>query len=120
MRLNINTTPKRAYRQILEIIRSIPPLDHLRNRELDLLAILMYYNYKYKDIDIDIRWRLIMDVNTKREMQGDITMGEDAFNNNVSLLRKAGLIDKDNRIPSFLQIMIDEKYDVRFNFNIKE
>ena len=50
MRLDINTTQKKVYRQIVEIIRSIPPLDTLRNRELDVLAILMYYNYKYKEI----------------------------------------------------------------------
>lgn len=120
MRLNIDTTQKKVYRQVLEIIRSIPPLTKLRNRELDVLSILMYYNYKYRNVEEDIRWRVILDPSTKREMQKEIHMSEDAFNNNFSLIRKSGLIDKDNRIPKFLQLMIGDKYDVRFNFNIKE
>jgi hypothetical protein len=120
MKLNIKTTRKKAYRQIVEIIRSIPPLDTLRNRELDVLAILMYYNNKYKDVDEDIRWRVINDTSTKREMQREIEMSEDIFNNNISLVRKAGLIDKEGKIPKFLQIPIDNKYYVNFNFEIHE
>jgi len=120
MKLNIKTTQQKAYRQILEIIRSFPPLDALRNRELDVLAVLMYYNYKYRDIQEEIRWRVINDTSTKRDMQHDIDMSEDIFNNNISLVRKAGLIDKDGRIPRFLQIMIDKKYYVNFSFEINE
>jgi hypothetical protein len=120
MKLNIKTTKKKAYRQIVEIIRSIPPLDVLRNRELDVLAILMYYNYKYKDVSEDIRWRVINDTSTKKEMQREINMTEDIFNNNISLVRKAGLINKEGRIPKSLQIMIDDRYYVNFNFEIHE
>lgn len=120
MRLDINTTHKKVFRQIVEVIRSIPPLDLLRNRELDVLAILMYYNFKYRNVEENIRWRIINDTSTKREMQKEINMSEDIFNNNISLVRKAGLIDKTGKIPSFLQIMIDNKYEVKFNFKIHD
>lgn len=120
MRLNINTTYKKVFRQIVEVIRSIPPLDLLRNRELDVLAILMYYNFKYRNVEENIRWRVINDTSTKREMQKEINMSEDIFNNNISLVRKAGLIDKDGKIPSFLMINIKDKYEVEINFKIKE
>ena len=120
MKINIKTTQQRAYRQILEIIRSFPPLDALRNRELDVLAVLMYYNYKYRDIQEDIRWRVINDTSTKRDMQQSIDMSEDIFNNNISLVRKAGLLTKDGRLPKFLQIMVGEKYSVNFNFDTNE
>lgn len=120
MRLNINTTHKKVYRQVVEIIRSIPPLDNLRNRELDVLAIIMYYNYKYRDIEETIRWRVINETSTKREMQKDIDMNEDIFNNNLSLVRKAGLLDKTGRLPKFLQIIITDKYEVNFNFKVIE
>lgn len=118
MRLDINTTEKKVYRQIVEVIRSIPPLDTLRNRELDVLAILMYYNYKYKDVEETIRWRIINDGETRKEMQKDIIISEDSFTNNLSLIRRAGLLDKENKIPSFLQLMIGDKFEVKFNFNI--
>jgi len=120
MKLAIKTTQRRVYRQIVEVIRSIPPLDTLRNRELDVLAILMYYNYKYRDVQEDIRWRVINDTATKRKMQEDIDMNKDIFNNNISLIRKAGLIDKEGRLQKFLQIIVDKKYYVNFNFDINE
>ena len=120
MRLDINTTQKRVYRQIVEIIRSIPPLDTLRNRELDVLAILMYYNFKYKDIDENLRWRIINDSTTKKEMQKEVSMTEEYFNNNLSIIRRAGLLDSDNKIPKFLHIYVGEKYEIKFNFNILE
>ena len=120
MRLDINTTQKRVYRQIVEIIRSIPPLDTLRNRELDVLAILMYYNFKYKDIDENLRWRIINDSTTKKEMQKEVSMTEEYFNNNLSIIRRAGLLDTDNKIPKFLHIYVGEEYEIKFNFNILE
>jgi hypothetical protein len=120
MRLDVNTTHKKVFRQIVEVIRSIPPLDLLRNRELDVLAILMYYNFKYKNVEENIRWRVINDTSTKREMQKEIDMSEDIFNNNISLVRKAGLIDKEGKIPKSLMIDVGDRYEVKFNFKIQE
>jgi len=120
MRLNINTVSSKIYRQIVEVMRSIPPLDTLRNRDLDVLAVLMYYNYKYKTVEETLRWRIINSSTTRREMEKDINMTEDTFNNNMSHIRKAGLLDKDNKIPNFLQVLLSgDKYEVVFNFNIK-
>jgi hypothetical protein len=120
MRLDINTTQKRVFRQILEIIRSIPPLNTLRNRELDVLAILMYYNYKYRDVAENIRWRIINDTSTRKEMQQEINMTEDIFNNNISLVRRAGIIDKEGKIPSYFMIDVGDKYEVKINFKIQD
>lgn len=120
MQLAINTTKKKVFRQIVEVLRSIPPLNSLRNRELDVLAILMYYNYKYKNVAEDIRWRIIHDTSTRREMQIDINMTEDIFNNNISLVRKAGLLDKSGKLPSFFMIDLGDRYEVKFNFKIHE
>jgi hypothetical protein len=103
------------------VIRSIPPLDTLRSRELDVLAILMLYNYKYRALNEEIRWRLINDASTRREMQADINMSEDVFTNNLSLVRKAGLIDKETgRLSKSLQIIADKGFIISFNFNIIE
>ena len=120
MRLNIKTTQKKVYRQIVEVIRSIPPLDTLRSRELDVLAILMYYNHKYETLDEELRWRLINDSSTRREMQAEIGMSEDVFTNNLSLVRKAGLIDRETgRLSKSLQIIVNKSFHVEFNFNIE-
>ena len=81
----------------------------------------MYYNAKYKSIDADLRWRVINDAETKKEMQQRLGMSEDVLNNNISLLRKAGLIDKaTGRISNSLQIIVDGKFEITFNFNVED
>ena len=118
MRLDINTTYSKVFRQVVEVIRSIPPLNKLRNRELDVLAVLMYYNFKYKDVNEDIRWRIINDSYTKEEMRKEIDMSVGVFNNNISVLRKFSIVNKEGKIPSFLMIDMDNKFEVKFNFKI--
>lgn len=121
MKLNINTTQRRVYRQVLEIIRSIPPLDTLRNRELDVLSVYMYFNARYKNLEPDIRWRIINDAATKKEMQEELGMSEDVLNNNISLVRKTGLIDKKTgRLHNSLQLIINDNFEIIFNFNVGE
>lgn len=121
MRLNIKTTQKKIYRQILEVMRSIPPLDVLRNRELDVLAMLMYYNYIYRGLEEGIRWRIIYDTETRRKMQADLEMNEDVYSNNLSLIRKSGLIDRETgKLASFLCFAVDKGFEVNFNFKIEE
>lgn len=119
MKLTIDTEPRKFYRQVLELLSSFKPLDKLRNKELDVLAIYMYYNNKYKLIDEDLRYRIINDTATRREMQNDLGVNEDVFNNNLSLIRKTGVIDMDGKLVKFLQVCPGEKYDMVITFNIK-
>ena len=119
MRIPINTTYKMFFRQLIELLRGMPPLDKLRNRELDLLSIIMYYNYLYKNLPEDVKWKIINNTQTRKEMQGVLGMKEDIFNNNLSIIRKTKLIDGDGKLVSFLQVYPDERFKIEFNFNIE-
>lgn len=118
MKLNITTDERKFFRQVLELLSSIPPLEKLRGRELDLLAGLMYYNYLYRNLGDDIRWRVINNKSTKKELRDMLEMGEDVFNNNMSIIRKTGLIDKAGKLSNALQIIPSETFKMEFNFNI--
>lgn len=119
MKLTIATDEKRFFRQALEILSGFPPLDTLRNRELDLLAAVMYYNYIYRNLDEDIRWRVINNKTTKKELRELIDMNEDVYNNNMSIIKKTGVIDKSGRLATMLQIIPGEVYKIEFTFNIE-
>jgi len=119
MTLTVNTDIKSFYRQLLELLRGIPPLSTLRNRELDLLAVFMYYNWKHRGLDEDIRWRILNDVSTRREMQKEIGMGTDVFNNNISIIRKAGIIDKEGVLIENLRIYPTSNFKLEFNFKVE-
>lgn len=120
MRLTVNTDDVTFFRQILELLSGIPPLNKLRKRELDLLAMLMYYNYLYKDIDENLRWKIINNTATRKEIHYKLNMKEDIFNNNLSVVRKTGLLDKEGRITPMLCIYPGETFNLEFNFNINK
>lgn len=120
MKLTIPTDDKRFFRQVLEILSSIPPLSKLRNRELDILAGMMYYNYLYKDLDDDIRARVLSSKVTKKEIREMLEMSEDVYNNNMSIIRRTGMIEKSGRLADALQIFPGSTYKIEFNFNIEK
>lgn len=120
MKLTIETTERRFFRQFLEIISSIPPLNKLRPRELDLLSILMYYNSLYKNLDPSIRQRVINNKATKKEIREVADMNEDVFNTNMSILRKNNLIGKSGELIPALQIYPTDTYKMEFHFNIEK
>ena len=120
MRLVIATDEKKFFRQFLEILRSIPPLTQLRNRELDILAAMMYYNYLYKDLDDDIRGRVLNSKATKKDVREMLGMSQDVYNNNMSIIRRTGLIEKSGRLADALQVFPGATYKMEFNFNIEK
>ena len=120
MRLVIATDEKKFFRQFLEILRSIPPLTQLRNRELDILAAMMYYNYLYKDLDDDIRGRVLNSKATKKDVREMLGMSQDVYNNNMSIIRRTGLIEKSGRLADALQVFPGVNYKMEFHFNIEK
>lgn len=120
MKLTIPTGERRFFRQFLEIIRSIPPLNKLRNRELDILAALMYYNYLYRDLDDDTRAMVVGSKATRKDVKEMLKMNSNVYNNNLSFIRKTGLVDRAGRLADVLQIFPDGSYKLEFNFNIEK
>lgn len=118
MKFNIKTDLKKFYRQFLELLSGIAPLNTLRKRELDLLGIYMYYNYKFRNLDEYARSALLASPATRKQMQEDLDMGPDVFNNNIYLIRKTGLISKDGGLDKNLHVYPSENFRVEFNFKI--
>lgn len=120
MKLTVETTERKFFRQLLEILSSIPPLNKLRPKELDLLAILMYYNNVYKDLDPLLRQRLLNSKVTKKEIRDTTGMNENVFNTNLFILRKNNLISKSGELISALQVFPKDSFKIEFQFNIEK
>lgn len=109
-KIPIKTTEEKFYRQFLELLRSIPPFNKLRSRELDVLGQILYQNNKYKSIDVDTRHLIIFSKEVRAEMRDNLNISEAVFNNNLSGLKKYKLITEDNKIMKYLE-------DIQFNNN---
>ena len=110
--LPLRTTEKVFFRQYVEIL---DPLIKLRDKELDVLAELLYYNNKLKDIDIKNRWKLILDYDNKKDIANTLGISVASLGNNLSSLRKKGII-VDNRVVANLLVHPGEEFKLTFKF----
>ena len=110
----LNTSEKVFFRQYVEIL---DPVIKLRPKELDVLAELLYHNNKLKDIDSKNRWKLILDYDNKKEMAGGLNISVDSFGNNLSFLRKKGII-VDNKVIDGLLVYPDKTFKLTFKFKV--
>lgn len=110
----VKTTIDKFFREYLEIIN---PLVKLTNREKDVLAELLLLNYKYKHLESDIRSKIIFDYDSRMLVASKLNMSEASLNNNISYLRKRGIISNWEISPIFV-VYPDENYNVVFNFSL--
>lgn len=110
----LNTEEKVFYRQYVEIL---DPLIKLRSKELDVLAELLYYNNKLKNIDIKNRWKLILDYDNKKEIASNLNISVASLGNNLSYLRKKGII-VDNKVVDNLLVYPGKSFKLIFKFNV--
>lgn len=116
----IRTNRDKFFRQVLELLRSLPPFNKLRPRELELLSKLMAYSDEFKALDRESRYDLVFSTRIRRSIAEELDMSEDVFNNNLSILRRHGLITKDNRFAPILEdLYYDSKFELTYKF-IKE
>ena len=115
-KVTIPTDESKFYRQYLEILN---PIIKLRGKELDVLAELLFHNTRLKDIPNNLRWKLIFDQDNKTAIRQKLNLSEASLNNNLSALRKKGIIRK-NRIPDSFLIHPSNYCKLTFSFNIAE
>ena len=110
------TTGPKFFRQYLELLN---PIIHLRGKELDVLAELLYHNHSLKSIPEEHRWKLIFDYDTKLKIRNKLKLSEASMNNNLSGLRKKKII-QDNRIAKAYMVEPGKEFLLGFKFVIDE
>lgn len=110
----LKTDKKKFFRQYVEIL---DPLVKLRPKELDVLAELLYHNNELKDVKPDLRWKLIFDYDTKKEMSQNLNISIPSLGNNLSYLRKRGII-VDNKVVDSLLVYPGKTFKLTFNFSV--
>lgn len=121
MEIKINTTGHKFFRQGLEILKILPPLNALRARELDVLAEFLYWDHFYRAIDIVTRQKILFDYDTKMAMKENIHIDEQSFNNCLTSLRKKGILKKRSIDTNYgLTPNDDGTASIVFNFKIDE
>ena len=120
MILTIETSKRKYFRQMLELLKSIPPISNLTKANIDVLAELLYYNYMYKNIDIVIRHKILFDYETKVKIREFLNINAASLDNIFTSLRKKGFINSRGLV-SDLGIDPDKRdIDLLFKFKIND
>ena len=113
----IKTNKDKFYRQFLELLRSIPPINKLRPKELDVLAEIIRQENLLKDYPEEHRQSIIFSISSRKDMRELIGISADSFNNNISMLKKYKILDSENRLNKFFKnINFDSKFELNFIF----
>jgi hypothetical protein len=120
MEITLKLKEHQKYLAILQILSNltnpkIKPFCDLRNRELEVYAILLYfYNEKYKDIPETERNQLIFSYDARLEISSRLDgLAMDTVYNLFMDLRKKGVITKKNFIKKFI-IPDTEEFKLKF------
>lgn len=118
MQLTIPTTPRKYFHMAMELLRSVPPLNTLTPKAISILAEILYWDYYYRDLDKEIRWKMVFDYDTKLKIMDNVPCDRQSLYNNISLLKKAGIVD-NNTIKTNFGLNPDNP-SITFNFKINE
>lgn len=114
----ITTTKERFFRQYVELLN---PILALRGKELDVLAKLLYCNNEKQYIKPQDRWINIFSYDNKVSMRSDLGLSDASFANNLSSLRKKGVIVNNRVVDGILVYPGKEnKFSLNFKFDVNE
>lgn len=107
------------YRNILELIRTLPPLNKLRPKEIELLAEIMRQNDSMRNIDKDKRRILIFSTENRKEIHKILGCNQSVFNNNLSILKKHKLLNQYNELIPILDIDATKGFSLQLEIKSK-
>ncbi len=109
MEITLRQREYHKYLTVLKILKNlsnpeVKPFNQLRNRELEVFAILLYYyNNKYKAIPEAEKNQLIFSYDTRKDLctlLGNVS--DDVMYNILMGLRKRGLITKKSMVKRYI------------------
>lgn len=120
MKIKLKISKDEKYLEILRMLGNIKhpgeiaPYNKLRNREMEVLAILYYfYNEKHADVPADKRNKHVFSYDSIQEIidilnERDIKVSKEVVYNIMADLRKKGFIESKNIVKTHLLPNISE------------
>lgn len=88
---------KKFFSAYIEVHSIFPPISKLRPKEKELLCELMYLHFFHKDLIPDVRKMVLESADTIKGIIELMNTTSDAVYNNLSILRKHGIIKNNTK-----------------------
>jgi len=102
MKLKIVVDEYNYFRKLLALLNDIPPFNKVRPKELELYALLMFYNHKYRKLPFIERNIQIFNYEVRKQMAKELNIKVSGIYNLMKGLRQAGIIRKNFLIPKYI------------------
>jgi hypothetical protein len=79
-----------------------------------VLAEILYWNHKYRVLSEEDREGLLLSYESKKKMMEHLDMTQYNFHNQVSYLKKKGILTKDNKLSEPYKIDINDFNEILF------
>lgn len=120
-RIAINVTSRSFYMEFLNVLKSRNPISKLRPKEMMVLAEIMFQYNQFDGLKSDDVYAIIFSTKKRKEMRELINISEESFNNNLSILRRYGLITKENRLNKSLEsVKFKDNFSLEFLFKTND
>lgn len=116
--IELKVTAEQYFESVLIALKPMQPFRELRDKELRVLAQLLYYAYKYKDLPDDEKFRLVFDYDTRQKICDNLSIPMGSLYNNLTVLRTKRIIDGRTINKRFL-LDPDKDPSVVYKFSIK-
>jgi len=130
--LQVPTNKDRIYDQFLAIINflvyevdgAVTKASPLTNKELSVLASIMYYNDKYRNLPQPERSEYIMSTDIRRKIREKLDLKANHLNNIIARLKQKNYLGKpvlkDSQLSPVLDIYLDDDISIEFKLNYAE
>ena len=131
--LKVPTSKDKIYGQFLRIINFLiydlnqdgsPERSPLTNKELDVLASMMYYNDRYRNLPDIERAEYIMSSEIRKRIRAKLDIKANHLNNVISRLKTKYYMGypilEDNKLSAPLNIYLDQDTTIEFNLIYEE
>jgi hypothetical protein len=102
MKLKIVVDEYNYFKKLLALLNNIPPFNKIRPKELELYALLMYYNHKYRKLPFEDRNIRIFHNKSKKQMAEELNIEVSGVYNLMKGLRDAGIIKSNLLIAKYI------------------
>jgi len=118
MELVIHTTKDNVYLTWVKVLENISPIRNLREKDKKVYSELLRYNDEYRDLEDKLRWKIILDYDTKVNIRNKFNLSEASFNNSLTELRKVKIL-VNNKIPEKLCFHPENINKITFKLMVK-
>ena len=127
--LQVPTNKDKIYNQFLAIInfliyendKSTTKLSPLTNKELSVLAAVMYYNDKYRRLPQPERSEYIMSTDVRKKIRNKLGLKANHLNNIIARLKQKYYLGQpvlsNSQLASTLDIYLDSDISIEFKLN---